>query len=66
MADVRVFSGARVVADYMIDEENWDDADGAMPTGEAEVIAHAKKAVVKDGHLSAEEAETATYMVSAD
>ena len=50
----------------MIDDESWDDSDGAMPAEEAELIAHAKKAVVRDGHLSAEEAETATYMVSAD
>ena len=66
MADIRVFSGSHVVADYVIDDESWDGSDGAMPTEEAELIAHAKKAVVRDGHLSAEEAETATYMVSAD
>ena len=66
MAEVRVFSGAQVVADYMVDEEGWDSADGEMPSGEEALIAHAKMAVVKDGRMSAAEAEGATYMVSAD
>ena len=66
MAEIRVFSGSQVIADYTVDEEDWDDAAGSMPSSEEELIAHAKKAVVEDAHMTIEEAEGATYMVSAE
>ena len=66
MPDIRVFSGAQVIADYMIDEDTWDSGDGEMPSTEEQLIAHARKAVVEDGHMTAKEAEGATYMVLAD
>lgn len=66
MAEVRVFCGARVVADFTVEAEGWDVADGELLSSEADVIAHVERAVVRDGHMNAEDAEGATYMVSQD
>ncbi len=64
MAEVRIFSGAEVVADYVITHPGWQGKDVHAEPAEADYVAEAKRMVVEDGHLTAEEAEAASYMVS--